>query len=212
MPGRDKIKTSGSDFGQGFSPKKKDYVGLGKPSKKKDYVGLGKPDTKKIKQKDDKSDFSGGNKFTPKVTKSIVSKKTDGNKTKTSSPSTFGAAFKAARKKQGAGGTFTYKGKKYSTNRADDKKKTKKVVKTPSNVSQGSLTSKKTLSSMKPVSSLKSSRSGVDGPSSSVNKKKAKTGFGSKSMTTKVPKKTRQGITRTPLQAKRKRRSMMGST
>ena len=84
MPGRDKIKTSGSDFGQGFSPKKKDYVGLGKPSKKKDYVGLGKPDTKKIKQKDDKSDFSGGNKFTPKVTKSIVSKKSNGNKTKTS--------------------------------------------------------------------------------------------------------------------------------
>ena len=49
--------------------------------------------------------------------------------TKTSSPSTFGAAFKAARKKQGAGGTFTYKGKKFSTNRADDAKKTKKVVK-----------------------------------------------------------------------------------
>ena len=62
------------------------------------------------------------------------------------------------------------------------------------------------------VSSLKSSRSGIDGPSSSVKKKKAKTGFGSKAMTTKVPKKTRQGITRTPLQAKRKRRSMMGST
>ena len=62
------------------------------------------------------------------------------------------------------------------------------------------------------VPSLKVSRSGVDGPSSSVKKKKAKTGFGSKAMTTKVPKKTRQGITRTPLQAKRKRRSMMGST
>ena len=51
MPGRDKIKTSGSDFGQGFTPKKKDYVGLGKPSKKKDYVGLGKPNTKKVKGK-----------------------------------------------------------------------------------------------------------------------------------------------------------------
>ena len=62
------------------------------------------------------------------------------------------------------------------------------------------------------VPSLKVSRSGVDGPSSSVKKKKAKTGFGSKAMTTKVPKKTRQGITRTSLQAKRKRRSMMGST
>ena len=29
---------------------------------------------------------------------------------------TFGEAFAKARKEQGAGGTFTYKGKKYSTN------------------------------------------------------------------------------------------------
>ena len=36
---------------------------------------------------------------------------------------TFKEAFAEARKKQGAGGTFTFKGKKYSTNRADDKKK-----------------------------------------------------------------------------------------
>jgi len=36
---------------------------------------------------------------------------------------TFGEAFAEARKNQGAGGTFTFKGKKYSTNRADDKKK-----------------------------------------------------------------------------------------
>jgi hypothetical protein len=35
-------------------------------------------------------------------------------------PSSFGEAFKAARKEQGAGGTFTFNGKKYSTNRADD--------------------------------------------------------------------------------------------
>ena len=62
------------------------------------------------------------------------------------------------------------------------------------------------------VPSLKISRSGIDGPSSSVKKKKAKTGFGSKAMTTKVPKKTKQGITRTPFQAKGKRKSMMGST
>ena len=41
---------------------------------------------------------------------------------KSSEPKTFGAAFKAARNKLGAGKTFTYKGKKYTTNRADDKK------------------------------------------------------------------------------------------
>lgn len=34
----------------------------------------------------------------------------------------FAAAFAAARKKLGAGKTFTYNGKSYSTNRADDKK------------------------------------------------------------------------------------------
>jgi hypothetical protein len=33
----------------------------------------------------------------------------------------FGKAFAAARKEMGAGKTFTYKGKSYSTNRADDK-------------------------------------------------------------------------------------------
>jgi len=36
---------------------------------------------------------------------------------------TFAEAFAKARKEQGAGGTFTYKGKKYSTDRADDKTK-----------------------------------------------------------------------------------------
>lgn len=34
----------------------------------------------------------------------------------------FGKAFAAARSQLGAGKTFTYKGKSYSTNRADDKK------------------------------------------------------------------------------------------
>ena len=34
---------------------------------------------------------------------------------------TFAEAFAKARKEQGPGGVFTYKGKKYSTNRADDK-------------------------------------------------------------------------------------------
>ena len=199
--GKNKIKTNTSKMKNTFSS---DAGVKPKASSGKTTFSADTNIAKISSAKKDKSDFAGSNKT-----------KTN-NKTKTSSPSTFGAAFKAARKKQGAGGTFTYKGKKYSTNRADDKKKTKKVVKkvvkTPSNVSQGSLTSKKPLGSIKPVSSLKSSRAGIDGPSSSVKKKTAKTGFGSKAMTTKVPKKTRQGITRTPLQAKRKRRSMMGST
>jgi len=41
--------------------------------------------------------------------------------------SSFGAAFKDARKRLGAGKTFTYKGKKYSTNTKDDLAKKKKV-------------------------------------------------------------------------------------
>jgi len=45
-----------------------------------------------------------------------------------SEPKTFGQAFAAARKKLGAGKTFTYKGKKYTTNRADDKKKVNKPM------------------------------------------------------------------------------------
>jgi len=39
--------------------------------------------------------------------------------------SPFGAAFAKARKEQGADGVFTYKGKKYSTRRADDPKKSR---------------------------------------------------------------------------------------
>ena len=210
MPGRNKIKSSGSDFGQNFSPKKKDFVGLGKPSKKKDFVGLGKPNTKKVKQKDDKSDFSGGNKFTPKVTKSIVSKKTDGNKSKP----------KVVTPKMIKDAGFTtlrdYLNDKSGLKRKDGKKvvrtstaptKTKRVrgpkVSVPGSMRGGP--------PQKTGTKTKSSMTGIDGPSS-VKKKKAKTGFGSKAMTTKVPKKTRQGITRTPFQAKGKRKSMMGST
>ena len=68
-------------------------------------------------------------KRTPKKDTSdfAVKKKINTSTTKTGSPKTFGEAFSQARKKQGAGGTFTYKGKKYSTNRADDKKKKKKI-------------------------------------------------------------------------------------
>ena len=46
---------------------------------------------------------------------------------------TFAEAFAKARKEQGPGGTFTYKGKKYTTDRADDKAKvTKNNVETVS--------------------------------------------------------------------------------
>ena len=41
---------------------------------------------------------------------------------------TFGQAFKQARKSMGPGKTFTYKGKKYSTNTADDLKKKKPAM------------------------------------------------------------------------------------
>ena len=54
-----------------------------------------------------------------KVTKKpTVVKKVEAEKTKQS----FGQAFSAARKAQGAGGTFMHNGKKYTTNRADDAK------------------------------------------------------------------------------------------
>ena len=39
---------------------------------------------------------------------------------------TFAEAFADARKRLGPGGVFTYKGKKYTTDRADDKAKTAK--------------------------------------------------------------------------------------
>ena len=52
------------------------------------------------------------------TSKSGSKKQTSDNKTKT-----FGEAFAAARKEKGAGKTFMYKGKKYTTDRADDKPK-----------------------------------------------------------------------------------------
>ena len=55
------------------------------------------------------------------TSKSGSKKQTSDNKTKT-----FGEAFAAARKEKGAGKTFMYKGKKYTTDRADDKPKVTK--------------------------------------------------------------------------------------
>jgi len=67
----------------------------------------------------------------PKISKNFKSKNRKDLKKpsgldplKIANPQTFGQAFAAARKKLGAGKTFMYKGKKYTTNRADDKKKT----------------------------------------------------------------------------------------
>jgi len=202
MPGRNKIKSSGSDFGQNFSPKKKDFVGLGKPSKKKDFVGLGKPNTKKVKQKDDKSDFSGGNKFTPKVTKSIVSKKTDGNKSKP----------KVVTPKMIKDAGFTtlrdYLNDKGGLKRKDGKK----VVKTSkTSSSMPKPPPKAPRGKNKIVPSLKTSSAGIDGGSSQVNKVK-KTPK-KNVMSTKTPK-TYKGtnITPTKLQRDRMRKRAMGST
>ena len=45
-----------------------------------------------------------------------------------SEPASFKEAFAAARKEKGAGGTFTWNGKKFTTNYASDKPKTEEVV------------------------------------------------------------------------------------
>ena len=50
---------------------------------------------------------------------------------KTKTPTSFGAAFKAARKRLGAGKTFTWKGKKYSTNTKADLAKKQKILPKP---------------------------------------------------------------------------------
>ena len=169
----------------------------------------------------DKSDFAKG--FVPKKkdvsdfavntkTKKVKKVSANGNKTKTTSaPTSFGQAFAQARKKLGAGKTFTYKGKKYSTNRADDvkKTKTKKTIKPrDKKVMVDSFKKSNVNKNKKPASKM-----GING--AATTKKKingGKTGFGTKAMTTKVPKKTRQGITRTPFQAAGQRKRMMGST
>ena len=54
---------------------------------------------------------------------------------------TFGQAFAAARKRLGPGKTFTFEGKKYSTNRADDKKKPEPA---PAKIAKKSATQLKT--------------------------------------------------------------------
>ena len=115
----------------------------------------------------DRSDFASS--------KSTKTKKVDKKTTKTDKPTSFGAAFRAARAKQGAGGVFTYKGKKFSTNKASDKKntKTKKVVKkAKSSVVQPPKRAPR--GANKIVSSMKSSKAGVDAAPGDNKKSKPK--------------------------------------
>lgn len=57
-----------------------------------------------------------------KVDKAKVEINTPAKKKVAKLEQSFGSAFKAARKAKGSGKTFTYKGKSYSTNTADDVK------------------------------------------------------------------------------------------
>lgn len=135
------------------------------------------------------------------------SKKTKTNVVKPAAPTSFGQAFSQARKKLGAGKTFTYKGKKYSTNRADDVKKTKTIK--PKKVMVDSFKKSNVFKNKKPASKM-----GINGAATTVKKKtNGKTGLGSKNMSTKT-KKTFKGtnITPTATQRKRMRNRMMGST
>tara|TARA_R110000851_G_scaffold105324_1_gene223561 strand:+ start:73 stop:531 length:459 start_codon:yes stop_codon:yes gene_type:complete len=108
-------------------PRQPEGSGASKKSKliQRQPEGFGASKKSKLIQR--QPETSSGKKVLKKITGKQEFADTDKKKSKTSSPSTFGAAFKAARTKLGAGKTFTYKGKKFSTNRADDKKKTKKI-------------------------------------------------------------------------------------
>ena len=87
-------------------------------SKKKTYGG------KKMKAGGKKKMGMGGNYMEPskELTFGGAPKKMRDGKAP-ENPETFGQAFARARKELGPGKTFMYKGKKYSTNRADDKPK-----------------------------------------------------------------------------------------
>lgn len=162
----------------------------------------------------DKSDFAKG--FVPKKkdvsdfavnTKTKTRRVVGGKKTSVvpkKTFSSFGAAFKDARKRLGAGKTFTYKGKKYTTNLASDKKK----------VSPKTTANKPTpRPKAKPARNTKPSKMGLDGPKVGVrngSKPKKKT---SNVMSTKTPKFFKgTNITPTKTQRQRMRKKMMGST
>jgi len=187
--GKNKIKTNTSKMKNTFSS---DAGVKPKASSGKTTFSADTNIAKISSKTKDKSDFAGSNK-----TKTKTKTKTSTNKPRIVSKKELKASGLSLR---------DFLNKERGLTRKDGKKVVKKssAPKAPPPAPNRGKN--------KIVPSLKVSRSGIDGPSSSVKKKKAKTGFGSKAMTTKTPKKTRQGITRTPLQAKRKRRTMMGST
>ena len=108
-------------------PRQPEGSGASKKSKLIQRQPEGSGASKKPKLIQRQPETNSGKKVLKKITGKQEFADTDKKKSKPSSPSTFGAAFKAARAKLGAGKTFTYKGKKFSTNRADDKKKKKKI-------------------------------------------------------------------------------------
>jgi len=195
MPGRDKIKKSGSDFGDGFIPKKKDKSDFSGPNKgprnKSDFANKNKSKTT-IAQRNDKSDFSGGNKFTPKA---------GGSKTK---PKVVTPAMIKAK-------GFTTLRDYLNNEKGLKRKDGKKVVKT-TKTSMPKPPPKAPRGKNKIVPSLKTSSAGIDGGSSQVNKAKKKI-VKKNPMSTKTPK-TFKGtnITPTKLQRDRMRKRAMGST
>jgi hypothetical protein len=180
--------------------KKKDVSDFsGKPSKpkdKSDFAGINKGPR-------DKSDFATNKKPTikSKVTKSIVSKNTNKNKVKPKvvTPKMIkDAGFTTLRDYLNDKRGLTRKDGKKPV-RVGDKKTVTNVIKKKSNGS-------------KKVASLKTSRSGIDGGASQVNKAKKKI-VKKNPMSTKTPK-TFKGtnITPTKLQRDRMRKRAMGST
>jgi len=131
----------------------------------------------------------------PKNKKSVTPKKTK-------TFSSFGSAFKDARKRLGAGKTFTYKGKKYSTNLASDKK-----------AGSAKTIANKPTPRPKAARNTKASKMGLDGPKVGVrngSKPKKKTSNVMSTKTSKFFKGT--NITPTKTQRQRMRKRMMGST
>ena len=172
----------------------------GKPSKakdKSDFAGNNKGAR-------DKSDFATNKKPVTKssVTKSIVSKKNNGNKAKSK------VVTPAMIKAKGFTSLRDYLNNEKGLKRRDGKKvektsKTSKVVQPPKKAPNRGAN--------KLVPSLKTSSAGIDGGSSQVNKAKKK--IVKNPMSTKTPK-TYKGtnITPTKLQRDRMRKRAMGST
>ena len=215
MPGQDKRKYKASstktnrDQANEFVGIKKnsnkqanEFSGTGKSSNKSqvnEFSGLGK-NKNPIKQA---NEFSGTGSKKNKVTKSIVSKKTDGNKSK---PKVITPAMIKAK-------GFTTLRDYLNNEKGLKRKDGKKVVKTSkTSSSMPKPPPKAPRGKNKIVPSLKTSSAGIDGGSSQVNKAKKKI-VKKNPMSTKTPK-TFKGtnITPTKLQRDRMRKRAMGST